>query len=291
MLLRILSIIFPVFAIAGIGYLYGRYKKPDMAIANQLNMDLFVPLLVFSALSSKAFELSSYVSLAIGGAAVILGSGLLAWPFVRLLKVEFKTFMPGMMFNNSGNMGLPLALLAFGEQMMPAAIVLFMIEMLLHFSLGTWMLNRSISFFGLLRVPVIIATIAGLGVSAADITIWPPLQIMIKMMGDVCIPLLLFSLGVRLTEVSFKEWQLGVASAILCPATGLAVAFMIMPFLDLPPMQQSLLIVFSALPPAVLNYLMAEQYQQEPQKVASIVLLGNLGSLVIMPLALAYALM
>ena len=65
---------------------------------------------------------------------------------------------------------------------------------------------------------------------------------------------------------------------------------MIMPCLDLPPAQQSLLIVFGALPPAVLNYLMAEQYNQEPRKVASIVLLGNLGSLVVMPLALAYAL-
>ncbi|MEJ2061104.1 MAG: AEC family transporter, partial [Gammaproteobacteria bacterium] len=53
MLLRIFSIIFPVFAIAGIGYLYGRYKRPDMALANQLNMDLFVPALVFGALASK----------------------------------------------------------------------------------------------------------------------------------------------------------------------------------------------------------------------------------------------
>lgn len=290
MLLRILSIIFPVFAIAGIGYLYGRYKRPNMALANQLNMDLFVPLLVFNALSSKSFEIGNYVNLAIGGTAVILGSGLLAWPFIRLLKTNFRTFMPAMMFNNSGNMGLPLALLAFGEQAMPAAIVLFAIEMGLHFSLGTWILNRSISVLGMLRVPVIIATIAGLGFSAADITLWKPLEIMIKMMADVAIPLLLFSLGVRLTEVSFKEWQLGVASAILCPLTGVVVVFLMLPFLNLPPMQQSLLIVFGALPPAVLNYLMAEQYQQEPQKVASIVLLGNLGSLVVMPLALAYAL-
>lgn len=290
MLLRILSIIFPVFAIAGIGYLYGRYKRPNMSLANQLNMDLFVPLLVFNALSSKSFEITSYVNLAIGGTAVILGSGLLAWPFIRVLKTNFRTFMPAMMFNNSGNMGLPLALLAFGEQAMPAAIVLFAIEMGLHFSLGTWMLNRSISIFGMLRVPVIIATIAGLGFSALDITLWHPLQIMIRMMADVAIPLLLFSLGVRLTEVSFKEWQLGVASAILCPLTGIIVVFTVSPLLHLPPMQQSLLVVFGALPPAVLNYLMAEQYQQEPQKVASMVLLGNLGSLVVMPLALAYAL-
>jgi len=290
MTLRILSIIFPVFAIAGIGYLYGRFKRPDMALANQLNMDLFVPLLVFAALSSKSFEMASYTHLAIAGVAVILGSGLLALPFVYLLKVDYRTFIPAMMFNNSGNMGLPLALLAFGEKAMPAAIVLFAVEMALHFSLGIYFLDRRIRLFGMVRVPVIMATILGLAFSALDITLWDPLQIMIRMLGDVAIPLLLFSLGVRLTEISFKDWQLGVASAILCPATGLAIVWMISPLLNLPPMQQSLLIVFGALPPAVLNYLLAEQYKQEPEKVASIVLLGNLGSLVVMPFALAYAL-
>jgi predicted permease len=35
------------------------------------------------------------------------------------------------------------------------------------------------------------------------------------------------------------------------------------------------LILFSALPPAVLNFLMAEQYQQEPDAVASLVVIGN----------------
>lgn len=290
MVLRILSIIFPVFAIAGIGYLYGRYKRPNMALANQLNMDLFVPVLVFAALSSKSFEMASYAHLALAGIAVILGSGILAIPFVRLLKVDYRTFIPAMMFNNSGNMGLPLALLAFGEQAMPAAIVLFAIEMALHFSLGIYFLDRRIRLLGMLRVPVIVATILGLGFSAIDISLWEPLQIMIGMLGDVAIPLLLFSLGVRLTEISFRDWQLGVASAILCPATGLTIVWIISPVLNLPPMQQSLLIVFGALPPAVLNYLLAEQYRQEPEKVASIVLLGNLGSLVVMPLALVFAL-
>jgi predicted permease len=290
MLLRILSIVFPVFAIAGIGYVYGRYKRPNMALANQLNMDLFVPLLVFSALASKSFEISRYAHLAFGGVAVILGSGLLALPLLRLLKVDLRTFIPPMMFNNSGNMGLPIALLAFGEQAVPAAVVLFVIEMALHFSLGIYILDRRVSMYSLLRIPVIVATILGLAFSIIDIPIWPPLQVMIKMLGDVAIPLLLFALGVRLTEISFKDWQLGMSSAILCPATGLIMVWLISPLLNLPPMQQSLLIVFGALPPAVLNYLLAEQYKQEPEKVASMVMLGNLGSLVVMPLALIVAL-
>ncbi|MDH5601864.1 MAG: AEC family transporter, partial [Gammaproteobacteria bacterium] len=122
------------------------------------------------------------------------------------------------------------------------------------------------------------------------IPLWEPLSIMIKMLGDVVIPLLLFSLGVRLTGISYKDWHLGAAGAIICPATGLAMVWLMTLVIDLPPLQQSLLIIFGALPPAVLNFLVSEQYNQEPEKVASIVMLANLGSLVVMPFALALAL-
>lgn len=290
MIFKILSIIFPVFAIAGVGYLYGRYKRPNMSLVNQLNMDLFVPALVFSAMVNKSFDIVKYGELALAGTLVILGSGLLAWPFVRLLKVDFKTFIPPMMFNNSGNMGLPLALLAFGEVAVPAAVMLFIIEMILHFTLGIYILDRRINLLSLLRMPMILATILGLIVGSFNFPQWEPLTIMIKMLGDVAIPLLLFSLGVRLTEISYKDWRLGLAAAIICPATGLAMVWIISPFLSLPPLQQSLLIIFGALPPAVLNYLVSEQYNQEPEKVASIVMMANLGSLVVMPFALALAL-
>ena len=290
MIIKILSIIFPVFAIAGVGYLYGRYKRPDMTEVNQLNMNLFVPALVFSALASKSFDLTLYRDLALAGTAVIIGSGILAWPFVRLLNVDYKTFIPPMMFNNSGNMGLPLALLAFGEEAVPIAVVLFIIEMVLHFTVGIYMLDHRINLLRLIRMPMIMATILGLLVGGFNIPLWEPLSIMIKMLGDVAIPLLLFSLGVRLTGISYKDWHLGVAGAIICPATGLAMVWLITFVIDLPPLQQSLLIIFGALPPAVLNFLVSEQYNQEPEKVASIVMLANLGSLLVMPFALALAL-
>lgn len=290
MILKIFSIIFPVFAISGIGYLYGRYKRPDMAQINQLNMTLFVPALVFSSLTSKSFDLTLYSDLALAGTAVIIGSGLLAWPFIYLLKVDYKTFIPPMMFNNSGNMGLPLALLAFGEEAIPIAVVLFLIEMILHFTVGIYMLDHRINLLRLLKMPMIVATVLGLTIGGFDINLWEPLVVMIQMLGDVAIPLLLFSLGVRLIDISYKDWHLGAAAAIISPATGLIMVWLISFLLHLPPLQYSFLIIFAALPPAVLNYLVAEQYNQEPEKVASIVMLANLGSLLIMPFALALAL-
>ncbi len=290
MLLRIIAIIFPIFAIVGVGYFYARYKKPDMAFANQLNMDIFVPALVFAALASKDFDLMANWKLALGGTVIVLGSGLLAWPVAKLMKVPTNTLLPPMMFNNSGNMGLPLLVLAFGEQALPLAVVLFFVENVLHYSLGTWMLDHRAKLWNLWRVPVIAAAIAGLAVSLLKIELWSPLYIGIKMLGDVSIPLLLFSLGVRLTDSAAKDMKLGLVGAALCPLAGMAIAWAIAPLLGLDTMQTGMLLIFGALPPAVLNYIFAEKYKQEPERVASIVMIGNTASLVFIPLALFFAL-
>lgn len=290
LILKVFSIIFPVFAIAAIGWLYGRHKKPDMTFANQLNMDLFVPALVFAALASKSFELAAYRDLALGALAVVLGSGLLALPAAKWLKVDYKTFVPPMMFNNSGNMGIPLAVLAFGDTALAAAIILFLVEMVLHFSLGYYILDHNMRFTRLLRIPVIMATLAGIAFSLSGWTMPSVLYTVVKMLGDISIPLLLFSLGVRLNEVSFKDWRLGVWGAVLCPLTGLLMVWLVSPLLELSPLQQSMLLIFGALPPAVLNYIVAEQYRQEPERVASIVMLGNIGSILVMPVVIGFAL-
>ena len=290
MVVRIVGIVFPIFAIVAAGYFYGRKHRPDMAFANQLNMDVFVPALVFAALASRSFDPDVYGKLALGGLAVVLGSGLLAWPLARLLREHSKTFVPPMMFTNSGNMGLPLMVLAFGEAALPAAVALFFIENTLHYSLGTWMLDRHARLWNLWRVPVIAAALAGLAVSALGLVLWPPLLLGIKMLGDVSIPLLLFALGVRLTDSAFADWRLGVVAAVACPLSGMLLALAVAPLLGLTGLHRDMLLVFGALPPAVLNYVFAERYQQEPGKVASIVMVGNLGSLVFVPLALALVL-
>ena len=107
------------------------------------------------------------------------------------------------------------------------------------------------------------------------------------MLGGVAIPLMLFALGVRMLDIDFGDWRTGLLGAVVCPASGLILAWPLVLLLELQGLQAASLWVFAALPPAVLNYLLAEQYQQEPHKVASLVLIGNLGSLVVMPMVLA----
>jgi len=288
--LRIAEILLPIFAIVAGGFAYGRWHKPEMAVANRLNMDVFVPALAFATLAGKSFALSAFSALALGAMLVIIIPGLIAWPLARWMGVAPKTLVPPMMFCNSGNMGLPLALLTWGQEAMPAAIILFLVANTLHFSLGARMLDPKARLLTLWRVPVMAASLAGFAVSQSGIEIWPPLLTSIRMLGEISIPLLLFALGVRMRDISLTDWKLTFTGAAFRPLAGMLVAQCAIWLLDLEGRDAAMLLVFGALPPAVLNYLFAERYHQEPERVAAMVLVGNFSAILFLPLALALTL-
>ena len=290
MLERILGIILPVFSIIAVGYFWGRRVKPDMGMVNRISMNVLAPALIFSALSSKSFDVYGDAPLIVGSIGIVLGSGLIAWPFARLLHQDPRTFVPPMMFNNCGNMGLPLAVLAFGDKGFAPMVALFVASNLLHFTLGAWIIDHHAKFGTLLRNPMVWSTIAGFLFALLRPPLPDWLGVTFRMVGDGLIPMMLLSLGVRLTAIDWRDARLGVVGGLVCPLTGLAMAGILAPFLGLTPMQMGLLFLFGALPPAVLNFMVAEQYRQEPGKVASIVLVGNVMSVIFIPIGLAIAL-
>lgn len=287
---QILAIVFPIFALVAVGYLFARRRPTDMSVANHLNLSIFTPALIVSVLAGKHFELALYQDIAIAGAAVVLGSGLIAWPLARLAGWQLRTFVPPMMFTNSGNMGLPLAFFAFGEAALPAAVVLFLVENLLHFTVGNALLEGRVHPLVLLRMPMLLATLLGLGLSLAGLPLWGPLHQAIDLLGQIAIPLMLFSLGVRMTGMALADWRIGLAGALLCPAAGILAALAVAEIMGIDGRQWQLLMLFGALPPAVLNFMVAEKFNQQPRQVAAVVLFGNLASVVVIPLVLAWVL-
>ena len=290
MLVRIVAILFPMFAITALGFWVGRRSRPDLSHANKLNMDVFVPALVFGAMVSKDFRIAEYLPLAGATAFMMVGAGIVGWLAAKALGMQPKTLVPPMMFNNCGNLGLPLAVLAFGDAALAPAVVIFLVSNLMHFSFGAWLLDHHTRLMTVWRSPVILATLAGMAVGLAGIEVWPPLLMSVKMVGDISIPLMLFALGVRLADSKITAVGFGLFGATLRPVIGLALSWVVLQVLDLPAREQALVLVFGALPPAVLNYMFAERYAQEPDKVASMVLIGNVAAVVFLPIALALAL-
>lgn len=292
---RIVSIILPVFIVIGLGYAYARYKgggvKDDMVAVNRISMDVLCPLLVFTALAGKDFDVAHNAWLILAGVLIALGSGLLSWPLARLLGYDVRTFVPPMMYNNCGNMGLPLAALAFGANGLSAAVALFMACNLVYFTVGIKIIQRGHpnhqgSSLKFLFSPMMLSMMVGMVFALLHLHLPDYLFIAMKMMGDACIPIMLFALGVRMLDISFSSWRIGVVGALICPVAGLLVALLLDPILPLNSAQRGQMYLFAALPPAVFCFMVAEQYQQEPDKVASIVLLGNLAALLFVPAGL-----
>lgn len=295
---RILGIILPVFIIIALGYGYARLRgeavRSDITPVNRISMEVLCPLLVFTALAAKDFDLANNGMLILAGVLISLGSGLLAWPVARLFGYDVRSFVPPMIYNNCGNMGLPLAILAFGADSLGSAVALFMACNLMYFSVGIKIIESGrskangvrISPWKFLANPMMIAMFVGMVFAIVHVPLPAPLFIALKMMGDACIPLMLFALGVRMMDVSLKSWHIGLVGAIVCPAAGLIVAWVLDHAISLSPEQRGQMFLFASLPPAVFCFMVAEQYKQEPEKVASIVLLGNLAAFVFVPVGL-----
>jgi malate permease and related proteins len=287
---RIAQVIVPVFLVVAIGYVYARRQKPDMVAFNRIVLDLLSPLLVYTALAGKDFHLREHLPLLAGGALLILASGLVAWIVSRAAQTQARTLVPVVMFTNCGNMGLPLALLAFGPQGLGAAVALFSISNLLHFSLGSRITSSVATTRELLLSPLMLSS--ALGFTSAWSGVRPPDMLFtgMKLLGDAMVPLMLFALGVRLTQLRRRDVPRGLLGAFARPLVGLAVAVPLAWALGLDGMARAQLILFGALPPAVMQFLLAERYQQEPERVAAMILLGNALAVVFVPFGLALAL-
>lgn len=290
MFITLLNILLPVFLIIGAGSAYAFKLKPDIDWINKINMDVFVPALIFSVLAGSPFNIADYLNLVLAIIGIVIGSGLLAWPIARWLKISPKVFVPPMMFSNTGNMGIPLIVLAFGEAALPAAVTIFVTVNFMHFTLGLYLVNSQTSFTSLFKVPIVQASLLGIAFSLLDWVLPQALAIPLDMLGKISIPLMLFALGVRLLEVDFSSIKLGLIGAVLCPLSGVGLAYLLAPSVNLPAEHWGPLLIFAALPPAVLNFMLAEKFQLEPKTVASLVLIGNFASLFFMPLALILAL-
>jgi predicted permease len=283
---QVAAIVAPLFLIVSVGYLYGARHRPEMQITNRLIMDVFMPALIFSVMIGDDFHIGEYYWLMIGGAALMLISGVLAYLLANILGFSWRSFVPPAMFSNWANLGIPLYVLTLGEVALGGGIMLVVVGNVLLFTIGTYIFSDKLSGLEVLRTPIIIAVLFGIFINLLGVPVPALFAKPITMLGQVTIPLMLFSLGVRLTRVNWNDFGVGFAMAVFCPVIGVLLALLICQFLPLSELNQNILILFGVLPPAVVNFMLAEQYDCEAEKVASMVLIGNLTSIVSIPVVL-----
>jgi predicted permease len=189
-----------------------------------------------------------------------------------------------------GPVGVPVTVLAFGQEGLASALLLLVISNVLHFTLGVRIMSGKADFRSLLLSPLIWSTILGITFSAMRWTMPEWSMTAIKMVGDVLIPLMLLSMGARLVNIPWKAWRIGSLGGTAAPVARMIAAGLCVGFLPLDPVQRGALFLFAALPPAVFNFLLADRFNRSPEEVASMVLIGHVLSLLFLPLGLVFAL-
>ena len=196
-LFKPLSPVIPVFFLIALGFTFARWKKISLASVTEIIVYLGTPSLVFTSLAGKPLYAGELVILLSGMLLIYAGVGLLIWLYFLVFRFHSRGFALPALFMNGGNMGLPLALFAFGQAGMQRATLLFVICTFLQFSLGIFILQGRGNWQEVFRLPLIYASIAGLGANLFQLSIPALLFQPLAMLGQAIIPLMLVSLGYR----------------------------------------------------------------------------------------------
>lgn len=283
---KIASITLPIFALVLVGFLYSRRVKPDLGGANKLVVDVALPVLIFISLSAKSFDPISALSFTGASIVLIFLSGLIAWPLTKFSGATQQAFLPCAMFTNVGPIGIPLIALAYGPEGMAATVVLLVISNILHFTLGAGVMSGKVDWQIVYANPLVWATVLGVASSQLQLQLPEWVQTSCSMIGSVLVPMMLMSLGARLASSQIADARVGVQSSILILMVRLVAALMVLWLIPLQGLERGALILFACLPPAVFNFMLADKFKVEPNKVASTVIVGHLLSLAFLPLGI-----
>ncbi|OAN79080.1 transporter [Jannaschia sp. EhC01] len=289
--LTVLEITAPVFVLGAAGFVWVRagYEYPTQFVT-RLAMTLAVPCLIFTALVGTQIEAQALASLSLAAVLCYVLITLGAWVIVRLFRLDARAYLAPLTFGNTGNLGLPLALFAFGENGLGLAVVVFAIMAIIMFTVGLWMVAGIQNPARVVREPILWASLGGV---AALVMGWhPPTVVMnsLGLIGQMGIPLMLLTLGAAVARLkparvlpafglSAIKLTIGLATGV---GVGLATGLTGVPF--------AVLILQMATPVGVTSYLMAERYQTDPDASASLVVTSTLLAIVALPITLSFLL-
>ena len=289
LVLTVLQIVAPVGLLALVGFLWVKAGfEYRIEFITRLCMTLSVPALVFTALMKTDIDPAALTSVSLAAALAYGVLTLLLWGVTSVLRLDRRTYLGPLIFGNTGNVGLPLALFAFGETGLGFAVVIFAVMILWSFTFGVWLVSGGGSPARVIREPILLATLLG------ALFLWQGWQTPVwltnslDLLGQIAIPLMLITLGVAVARLTSghlgRAVWLSLLRAALCTtvALGMGLAF------ALPPVALAVLILQVTTPVAVTSYMLAEKYGADADAVAGLVIASTLLSVITLPLTLAF---
>jgi malate permease and related proteins len=288
-LTTILTAIAPVILTALVGYGWTRSGRSIEAHGlTQIVTEIGTPCLVFSTFAHMAVPPAAFAVTAAASLTILIGFLAVASAALKLCGLSLRTYLPSMAFPNTGNLGMPLALYAFGPEGLAYAIVFLTFTSVMNFTIGQAIAAGTMSWRGIVRMPIIYAVALGLGASAFSITLPAFLNNTISLLGSVTVPLMLLMLGVSLGSLRVSAFPRAFLLSLLRIGMGASLGFAVTALFGLHGPARAALVMQSAMPAAVFNYLFALRWKNQPEEVAGIVVVSTLVTIATAPTLLYF---
>ena len=291
--LKLFEVLFPVFFIVGIGYYLGK-KNPELDTSFIANFaaNIGSPAMVFYAITTTGISFNVFLEYFWYSLIAIFAFGVLGIIFLKFLKKDIITELPPFILPNTGNMGLPLCLFAYGNQGFGIAATISSLVILLHFTIGVFLADKKINFQLLFKSPPVYAIIISVFFLFLDIK--PPAFLVntTMMLTYAAIFLILMSLGIALTRFKVFSFRSAFISSIARVVVGPIIGFLIIKFFNLSGFAAGVLLIQCSMPSAVLTYLVGSLYSSKEvvDSIASMIVVSTVMSFITVPLTVFFAL-
>lgn len=289
MLAELFAVMAPVLAGAGLGFWWIRLGHPyPVDFITRLVFNIGTPALVLASLAGAEIDASTFGRTMLATSLVILTMGAATFAIAKLLRRDWRVLLAPMMYPNTGNMGLPVVLYAFGSAGFAYGITIMVTVSLFQFTLGAVLNSDGNPIKSLLKTPTVYAILTSMALLLTDTSLPPWLANTVDLMSGFTVPLMLITLGVSLASIQVKSLRSGIGFSLVRIPLAAAAAWLIAGWVGLPPLAQSILVLQMCMPVAVFNYLFAQRAQREPEYVASLVFCSTLLALLYLPVLLAF---
>jgi len=291
--IKLFEVLFPVFFIVGIGYFLGKQKSDiDTTFITNYSANFGAPALFIFAITSSGVTYDVFSEYFIYSVIALVCFAITGVIFLFFMKKDISRELPPFFLPNTGNMGIPICLFAYGSLGMGVAAAISSLVVLLHFTLNIFLASKKFDIKIILKSPSTYAVIIAVSFLYFDLEMPKFVLNSVMLLGYTMIVLILMSLGVSLTQMKVFSLKSSLISSVGRVIIGPIIGFMLIKIFNLSGYAAGVLLIQSAMPSAILTYLIASMYSPKKivDNISSMIVVSTLMSLITIPIIVFIAL-
>jgi len=281
------DILAPIGTVVLIGYWIAKASgNIDTVAISRIVMLVGTPALVFSTLTTTELPSAVLLQVSLGSFVSCIFAIAFAWLALKLLGYSSKIYLPSLTMPNSGNLGLPLTQLAFGDDGLAFGIAFYFVIAIFQYCFMPLVVIGKFSLKTVLKEPLIWAVAAAMFIILSDTEVPKAVANTTELMGGMMIPVMLILLGGAIARLGFGGLKTSLMLAVLRLGIGLAAGICTILLLGTTGIATGTIFIMAAMPSALVTYVLAARYHGEADEVAGLVVSSTVITLLILPLLL-----